>query len=171
MDHKEKKLTVFKIRKFGDPVLREKASQVKEINFEIKNLVENLDKIRRDVQGIGIAATQVGILKRIFLYDLGEGTVVCINPRIVSQEGKLVAEEGCLSLPGVTIPIKRAEKVKLRAFDLAGNKIEATFEGLAARVIQHEIDHLNGILIIDRATKKERLRALQRLNEIAKVEF
>ncbi|MBI4744199.1 MAG: peptide deformylase [Actinobacteria bacterium] len=158
---------VLKIRIFGDPVLEEKANKISSIDGDLFKLIKDMEETMRASEGIGLAAIQVGILKKLFIYDIGEGLNVCINPEIVLEEGEETEEEGCLSVPGVKVPIKRFKKVKVRAMDAKGNEIEITGEDLLARVFQHEIDHLNGILCINRTDKKYRRKAIRDFNNFA----
>lgn len=156
---------ILRIRIFGDPVLKEKANKVSSIDDDLLRLIKNMEETMRICEGVGLAATQVGILKRLFVYDIGEGLNVCINPEIISKEEEEVEEEeGCLSVPEVKVPIKRFKTVKIRAMNEKGDEIEITGEDLLARVFQHEIDHLNGILCIDRTDGKCRRKAIRDFN-------
>ncbi len=143
-----------KIRILGDPVLREKALPVTEIDGALQSLIDEMAKTMYKAKGLGLAANQVGETKRIFILDLGQREnkpelLVFINPEIVEAEGELYEEEGCLSIPGYSAKVKRKAKVLVRAVDREGKEFERELEGLGARAIQHEIDHLNGILYID----------------------
>ena len=147
-------MSPLQIRKIGDPVLRTKAKKIYEITEKINDLIDNMFETMYAEDGIGLAAPQVGILKRIAVVDIQEDNkIVLINPEIIEEEGKAVMEEGCLSIPGETGDVIRAEKIKVRTLDRDGNEIEFKAEGLKARAIQHEIDHLNGILFIDKVVK------------------
>ncbi len=142
---------------YGDPVLREKAEPVKEIDREIKNLVADMITTIQDANGLGLAAPQVGVSKRIFIVDLSaldlaESLRVFINPdnpEILEKSGEVVLEEGCLSFPGIYQKISRPEQVKIRATDIDGNLFEMEASGMMARAILHEYDHLEGKLFID----------------------
>lgn len=159
-------MAVFSIRGHGDPVLREKASPVLKINQEIKDLAKNMSDTMYDAPGAGLAANQIGILKRVITYDIGEGLHVCINPEVVWVSGECEEdEEGCLSFGEVRVLISRPVRVKVRAKDLNGNDVEITAEDLEARVLQHEIDHLNGVVILDRTAKREKRKALKSLRD------
>ncbi len=159
-------MAVFKIRTFGDPVLKEKAEKIKIIDEDVKALIKNLSDTLREAKGIGLAASQIGVLKSVAVISLEKGTRVIINPEVVWRSKDTEEfEEGCLSLPGVTINIRRSSKIKLKALDKKGKEIEIEAEGMLARVIQHEIDHLNGILILDRANKEEKRKALTFLSQ------
>jgi peptide deformylase len=147
-------MSPLQIRKIGDPVLRTKAKKIDEITEKINDLIDNMFETMYAEDGIGLAAPQVGILKRIAIVDIQEDNkIVLINPEIIEEEGKAVMEEGCLSIPGETGDVIRAEKIKVRTLDRDGNEIEFKAEGLEARAIQHEIDHLDGILFIDKVVK------------------
>ena len=147
-------MSPLQIRKIGDPVLRTKAKKIDEITEKINDLIDNMFETMYAEDGVGLAAPQVGILKRIAIVDIQEDNkIVLINPEIIEEEGKAVMEEGCLSIPGETGDVIRAEKIKVRTLDRDGNEIEFKAEGLEARAIQHEIDHLDGILFIDKVVK------------------
>jgi peptide deformylase len=140
-----------KILTYGHPVLRKKASKIKTIDKETILLSERLFKeMENNVpKGIGLAATQVGYGISLFVYEIDDDKGVVINPEILVKKGHEVAEEGCLSVPGVYGPVERALEVVVRALDIKGKKVEMHVVGLKARVFQHEIDHLNGILFTD----------------------
>jgi len=145
------------IRYYGDPVLRKRAQPVHEITDAERQLAEAmLMTLYATGNGIGLAATQVGILKRLIIIDIGEEAgedcepLLLFNPEILSTEGEAVAEEGCLSMPNITAEVKRPEKVVVDALNPCNEKIHIEADGLLARVLQHEIDHLNGVLFIDR---------------------
>jgi peptide deformylase len=142
------------IRKIGDPVLRSKTNKIDEVTKKTNDLVDNMFETMYAEEGVGLAAPQVGILKRIAVVDIREGNkIVLINPEIIEEEGKAIREEGCLSIPGETGDVIRAEKIKVRSLDRESNEIEFEAEGLEARAIQHEIDHLDGILFIDKVVE------------------
>jgi len=156
---------------YGDPVLREKAEPVIEIDRETKNLVRDMITTLQEASGLGLAAPQVGVSRRIFIadlsaLDLAESMRVFINPEILETSGEVVLEEGCLSFPGIYQKISRPEHVKVRATDLEGNLFELEVSGMLARVILHEFDHLEGKLFIDylstvsRALMKSKLKKL-----------
>jgi peptide deformylase len=154
------------VRVFGDPVLREKAQPVMSFDDELAALAERMTGIMRDAPGIGLAATQVGVVRRLLVYRIEDETHALVNPEVeaVVDEAE-IAEEGCLSVPGIVVPVERPLVVDVRAQDLHGERLEFTAEGLEARVIQHELDHLDGVLIIDRTTRQERAKALRALRE------
>ena len=140
-----------KVITYGNPVLRKKAKKVKNIDRSIIQLVEDMFSIMHTnvPQGIGLAAPQVGIPVALFVYGLDDDEGVMINPKIVEKNGKEIGEEGCLSVPGVFGPVERAESIVVTALNIKGKKITARLSGLKARVVQHEADHLNGILFTD----------------------
>jgi len=135
----------------------------------LKELVSRMAKVMYEAPGIGLAATQLGVLKRVFVYDLdeeGRGLVALCNPLIVEKSGECETDdEGCLSLPGITVPVDRSCRITCEALTLDGRKVRIEAEGLHARLLQHEVDHLDGVLIIDRATSEERKAALKRYRE------
>ena len=141
------------IRKFGDDVLRKRCREVEEIDNRLLTLIEDMKETMYDADGVGLAAPQVGILKRLFVIDIGEGPLVFINPEIVETSGSQIDEEGCLSLPGETEEVMRPNYVRARALNEKGEEFEIEAEELLARAILHEYDHLNGTLFIDRVKK------------------
>ena len=138
------------IRKFGDDVLRKKCREVDEIDERLLTLIEDMKETMYEAEGVGLAAPQVGILKRLFVIDIGEGPFVFINAEILETSGSQTDEEGCLSLPGETKEVIRPNYVKARALNEKGEEFEIEAEELLARAILHEYDHLNGTLFIDR---------------------
>jgi peptide deformylase len=152
--------------KFGDPVLKSKASPVTEFGPELRAEVERMIQIMRDGMGVGLAATQVGTLRRILVFQAGPDSepTALINPEFewLSEE-VVVAEEGCLSLPRVSMDVERPLHARIAGVDTAGGRIVLEASGLEARVLQHEIDHLDGILILDRAPRPQRKGALRAL--------
>ncbi len=137
----------------GDEVLRKKCRPVGEITERIQTLVDDMIGTMHDANGVGLAAPQVGVMRRIFVVDIGDGPIVLINPEIIEMSGEQTGEEGCLSLPGRAGTVTRANYVKIKGLDREGN--EQVYEGteLLARAFQHENDHLDGILYIDKATE------------------
>jgi peptide deformylase len=149
------------IRQYGDPVLKERTREVEEIDAAVASLVDSMIETMYAAPGSGLAANQVGVQRRIFVYDAGDGARTIINPRILESDGEWVYEEGCLSIPGLSWAIERPNAVHLVGLDLDGNdiSIEATeFEG---RVFQHELDHLDGILLVERLDDDQRKDALK----------
>ncbi|MGI6406823.1 MAG: peptide deformylase [Syntrophaceticus sp.] len=141
-----------KIVELGEPVLRQKCRRVSVINKKVKKLLTDMKEAMYEANGVGLAAPQVGVSKRVVVVDVGEGVWELINPEIVSRDGEELGVEGCLSIPGVAGEVSRAARVKVRALNRDGQQQLITAEGLGARALQHEIDHLDGILFIDRAT-------------------
>lgn len=137
----------------GDEILRKKCRPVGEVTERIQTLVDDMIETMHDANGVGLAAPQVGVMRRIFVVDIGEGPIVLINPEIIEMSGEQTGEEGCLSLPGKAGTVTRANYVKIKGLDREGN--EQVYEGteLLARAFQHENDHLDGILYIDKATE------------------
>lgn len=159
-------MAILEIKEYGEPVLREKSLPVKEITPEILNIIRDMAETMYTASGVGLAAPQVGILKRIIIIDVNEeGLIVLINPKIVRREGEVVEEEGCLSLPDIYSKVKRSSKVTVKALNENGEPIEITKEGLIARALEHEIDHLEGILFIDRIGRVERQILLNKLKK------
>ncbi len=159
-------MAILEIKEYGEPVLREKAIPVKEITPEILNFIKDMAETMYADSGVGLAAPQVGVSKRIMVIDEEEdGLMVLINPMIVKSEGEVVDEEGCLSIPGVYSQVKRSSKVTVKALNENGDPIEITKEGLTSRALQHEIDHLDGILFIDRIGRMERQMLLNKLKK------
>jgi len=141
------------IRKFGDDILRKECRKINGIDGRLLTLIEDMKETMYDADGVGLAAPQVGILKRLFVIDIGEGPLVFINPEIIETSGTQTDEEGCLSLPGETEEVVRPNYVKARALNEKGEEFEIEAEELLARAILHEYDHLNGTLFIDRVKK------------------
>jgi peptide deformylase len=149
------------IRQYGDPVLKERTRDVEDIDGAVVSLVDAMIETMYAAPGSGLAANQVGVQRRIFVYDAGEGARTVINPRILESDGEWAFDEGCLSIPGLSWEIVRPNAVHLVGLDLDGNEvsIEATeFEG---RVFQHELDHLDGILLVERLNDDQRKEALR----------
>lgn len=161
------------IVKYGDPVLREVAEEISEISQETKVLVSEMADALKKAQGLGLAAPQVGVGKRLFLVnlsavDITESLRVFINPEILATEGEVEMEEGCLSFPGLYLKIVRAATVTVRATDLDGQKFELDLEGLAARAVLHEFDHLEGVLFIDHLSTIARSLIRGKLKKLSK---
>jgi peptide deformylase len=150
-----------------NPALKQRAEEVDaRIDPTLARLAHEMAKAMYEAPGVGLAATQVGVQKRVVVVDIDDGLVVLCNPRMVeTSEDTELDDEGCLSLPGITVPVERSVSVVCEATDLEGNPLRIEGEGLLSRVIQHEIDHLDGMLIIDRATPVERRAALRRYLE------
>lgn len=147
----------YKVVLTGDPVLRCIAHPVKEVNDNIKKLMNNMAETMYHAKGVGLAAPQVGISKRVIVVDIGEGLFKLANPEIVSSSGIQDGAEGCLSVPDVVGNVKRSEHVKVKALNEDGDEVTIEASGYLARAFQHEIDHLNGIIFTDKATAIERV--------------
>jgi peptide deformylase len=156
------------VRKFGDPVLRASALPVERFDATLQQEIERMGELMHDALGVGLAATQLGILHRVLVYRAypEDPLVALVNPALEWASEELeVAEEGCLSLPGVHVEVERPLRVRVRAQDGGGNELEVEAEGLRARVIQHEIDHLDGVLILDRISREARKEAMRAMRE------
>lgn len=156
------------IRSFGDPVLRSKASDVRDFGAELEREAERMFALMRDAMGVGLAATQLGLLRRLLVFQAGpDATPSAIaNPVIEWASGELAtAAEGCLSLPRIVVDVERPIHVRVSGRDASGEPILIEASGLEARVIQHEIDHLDGVLILDRTTREQRREAMRALRE------
>ena len=155
---------VREIRLYGDPVLREMCRPVGAVDDEVRQLIADLMETMYDADGIGLAASQVGVPVRVFVYDVREeGTEpgALINPEIVSREGKVKEEEGCLSIPGLAELVERSERIVVRGLDAEGDPVEIEADGLFSRCLQHENDHLDGVLFLDHLSPLKR-QMLQR---------
>ena len=152
------------IRQYGDPVLRMRAADVEEADDELRRITERMVGLMHDAEGVGLAATQVGILRRFFVCTLEGEDRVLVNPVVTPVgEDTEVDQEGCLSLGPIRVPVERAAKVKVDATDENGEPVSLELEGTDARVVQHELDHLDGTLIIDRTDPDARREALRQL--------
>ena len=161
-------MAILQIRTFGDPVLRQRAREVERITDDQRQLVANMLETMRVAPGVGLAATQVGVLERVFVWEVEEEHGAIFNPEIVATSRRTVEdEEGCLSLPGLYYPVDRHERVEVRGLDENGEPIHLKAEGLQARVFQHEIDHLDGVLFIDHLNEDLRKQALRVLRDQA----
>ena len=156
------------IYKYGAPVLRRKCLEIKEITGEIRQILEDMRQTMYEEDGVGLAASQVGEAKRLIVLDDGGGLWQLINPQIISRRGEGVSLEGGLSLPGLTVKIKRSQEVTVEALNKKGEKIIVEGKGLLSYILQHEIDHLNGILIVDYLDKKKKKKAGEELKQWVK---
>ncbi len=150
-------MAVYKIVEIGDEILKEKAKPVKSINATIIKLLDNMADTLADAKGAGLAAPQIGVSKRVIVVDVGEGLYEMVNPQIINTAGQETDVEGCLSIPGLVGDVTRAATVKVRYLDRHGKEKNLTAKGMLARALQHEIDHLEGILYIDRAVNIRKL--------------
>jgi peptide deformylase len=158
------------VRKFGDPVLKGEALPVERFDDALREEIARMAAIMRDGLGIGLAATQLGVMHRVLVYRLGEDATLAalVNPEIEwRSKDSEVLEEGCLSIPGVHVDVERPLHVRVTAQDEDGERIEIEASGLEARVIQHEVDHLDGVLMLDRTTRDQRKQAMRELREAA----
>ena len=160
----------YDIRVIGDPVLRQKARQVNDIDGALVRLVDDMIETMYEAPGIGLAAPQVGVQKRLFVWDMGEGPRVIVNPEIVESDGEWLYDEGCLSVPGLTWEIVRPKTVHLVGHDLDGNEMSLEVDELEARLFQHEIDHLDGTLLIERLDSDTRKTALKAIRDLQMAE-
>ena len=157
-----RQLALAQVRQYGDPVLRMRAHEVTSFDEDLQRLATRMKQLMHDARGVGLAATQVGILQRVFVFQKGEDDVVAVvNPTLsdLSDETE-IEDEGCLSIQGVTMPVERNLRVSLEGKDEEGNDLRFELEGHPARVAQHELDHLDGTLILDRTTDEARKEAL-----------
>jgi peptide deformylase len=160
-------MAVLKVRRYGDPVLRRRAAPVDAVTADVRRLADDMIETMYDEVGIGLAAPQIGVSIRLLVVgdEEGRGAQVLMNPTITTRGGTVTAEEGCLSLPGVFAQVTRSEWVTLEAQDLEGRPVAITARGLRARVFQHEIDHLDGVLFIDRLEPVVRDRIKRRIKK------
>ena len=155
----------FAVRIVGDPVLREVAQDVEDIDASLVSTTESMLDTMYAEPGIGLAAPQVGIKRRFFVYDVGDGPETLVNPRIVESEGSWTYQEGCLSVPGLFWDLVRPKKVHMVGYDLDGNEVSIEADELLARLFQHEMDHLNGVLLLDHLEEDQRKEAMKTLRE------
>jgi len=151
-------MAILEIKKFNDKVLSKKARGVRKVDKEIRRLIVDMAQTMKKGQGIGLAAPQLGVLRRVIVVQ-GQRVLALVNPKITKRSREKEKDiEGCLSFPGVFLEIKRAKEIEVKGLDIKGKKIKLKAKGLLARVIQHEIDHLNGILFINRLSIIDRIR-------------
>jgi len=160
-----RQLALAQIRQYPDSVLRMKAPPVEEFDDDLKRLATRLGELMKDAAGVGLAATQVGVLRRVFVFARDEDEVaVLVNPEIVRRGDETeVDDEGCLSIQGVTMPVERSTSVRIEGRDANGEEVAYDLEGTPARIVQHELDHLDGTMILDRTTPEARREALAAL--------
>lgn len=161
-----RRMAVAQVRQWGDPVLRLRAHDVTSFDDDLRRFTDRMVELMHDARGIGLAATQVGVLRRIFVFQADEDDepVAVVNPVVtVTGSEKESDEEGCLSLQGVLVPVERPTQVRLDGLDVTGAPLSMELEGLGARVVQHELDHLDGVLILDRTDRESRREALKAL--------
>jgi peptide deformylase len=157
-----RRLALAQIRQYPDAALKMQARPVEDFDDELKSLVERMKLLMVDANGIGLAATQVGVLRRLFVFQPDEDQVLAVvNPEIVERsDGMEVADEGCLSIQGITVPVERSLEVTIVGKDENGGDVRYELDGYAARCVQHETDHLDGVLMLDRTTPEARREAL-----------
>jgi peptide deformylase len=158
-------MAIYPIRTFPDPVLSMNAADVTEFGDELAKLADDMFETMYAAPGIGLAAPQIGISKRFFVADIGDGPFVMANPEIIETSGKWKFEEGCLSVPGRYWTVKRADYARASGVDLNGDPVEFEGDELMGRVLQHEIEHLSGVLLLDRLGRRLRTQALKELRE------
>jgi peptide deformylase len=159
-----KRIALAQIRQYGDPVLRMSAGQVEAFDEELVRVAERMTSLMHDADGVGLAATQVGILRRFFVFNHDGIDRVLVNPVITRRAGEVeIEDEGCLSLGSVRVPVERQLEVTIEAKDATGADVKLELEGMPARVAQHEVDHLDGVLIIDRTDPESRKEAMAQL--------
>jgi len=159
-----KRIALAQIRQFGDPVLRMRAGEIETFDEELARLADRMIALMHDADGVGLAATQVGVLRRFFVFADDDGDHVVVNPVLSRVEGDPdLDEEGCLSLGTVRVPVERRLAVTIEGQDATGGDVKFELEGLPARVVQHEVDHLDGVLIIDRTDESSRKEAMAQL--------
>lgn len=149
----------YEIRTYGDPVLKSQSLEIENIDDKLVRLTDAMLDIMYDAPGIGLAAPQIGVQKQLFVYDIGDGAEVLINPVVVESSGEWVYEEGCLSIPGLYVEMIRPKEILLRGINIVGEEVSVEADELLARLFQHELDHLNGVLMFDRMTPDQRTEA------------
>ncbi len=158
-------MSSYSVRVYGDPVLKQVARDVEQVDGSLVRLVDDMVETMYGSEGAGLAAPQVGVQKRLFVYDVGEGPEVIINPTIVETSGEWYHEEGCLSIPGLRLGIMRPNQVHIRGYDLDGEEVSVEADEFLGRVFQHEVDHLDGILMVERLEDDMRKQALRVLRD------
>lgn len=150
----------YEIRTYGDPVLKSQSLAIENIDDKLVRLTDAMLDIMYDAPGIGLAAPQIGVQKQLFVYDIGDGAEVLINPVVVESAGEWVYEEGCLSIPGLYVEMVRPKEILLKGINIDGEEVSVEADELLARLFQHELDHLNGVLMFERMTPDQRTEAL-----------
>ncbi|MEM7341768.1 MAG: peptide deformylase [Actinomycetota bacterium] len=158
--------TPYNVRIYGDPVLRKVAEDVTEIDGTLARLADDMLETMYAEPGIGLAAPQVGVQRRFFVYDIGEGPEALVNPVISEARGEWVYEEGCLSVPGLHWEIVRPKEIHITGYDMDGNEVSIEADELLSRLFQHEMDHLDGILLLDRLDDDTRAEAMKTVREV-----
>jgi peptide deformylase len=161
-------MSPYEIRVFGDPVLKQRAAEVVDVDGALVRLVDDMFTTMYEAPGIGLAAPQIGVQKRLFVYhlpDSDDGPHVILNPVIHETRGEWLHEEGCLSVPGLSFEIVRPKEVHLTGYDLEGNEVSLEADELLARLLQHELDHLDGVLLLEHLDPEQRKQAKRVLRE------
>jgi peptide deformylase len=162
-------VAAYQIRQFGDPVLTQRSAEVTELDGTLARLVDDMIETMHDAHGLGLAAPQVGVQKRLFVYQLEDrDPVAIVNPTIAESRGEWEFDEGCLSIPGLYFPIVRPKEIHLTGWDIEGTEVSIEADEIEARCFQHELDHLDGRLLLtllDKAQRKEAMRELRRRTE------
>jgi peptide deformylase len=168
VERERREAALAEVRTFGDPVLRSRASEISEFGRELEREAAHMVRLMRDAMGVGLAATQLGAMRRLLVFQAGpdaDATAV-VNPVLEwKSDEPATAEEGCLSLPGIVVDVERALHARVRGVDVNGDALLLEASGLEARVLQHEIDHLDGVLILDRTERQQRKGAMRALRE------
>jgi peptide deformylase len=158
-------MSSYSVRTYGDPVLKQAAREVDKVDGALVRLVDDMVDTMYDAVGVGLAAPQVGVQKRLFVYDIGDGPEVMINPTIVETDGEWYFEEGCLSIPELRLGIVRPMTVHIQGYDLDGKELAIEADEFLGRVFQHEVDHLDGVLMVERLDDDLRKQALRVLRD------
>ena len=159
-------MSIYRIRKYPESILRKQCRKVDNVGLKEKRVFEKMAQTMHKAQGLGLAAPQVGIDEQLIIVDVGEGLVKLINPLVLLKEGESTLEEGCLSLPGITVKVNRSAIVMVQGWDENGKMVKVEGEGLFAHALQHQIDHLSGILIIDYASPGEKADFRSKLRKL-----
>lgn len=157
--------SAYKVRIIGDPVLRRRANEVTEIDGTLAKVADDMLDAMYAEPGIGLAAPQVGIEERFFVYDVGDGPETLINPVILESDGEWTYAEGCLSVPGLFWDLVRPKEILISGYDLTGEQVQIEADELLARLFQHEMDHLNGTLLVDHLDEEQRKEAMKTLRQ------
>ena len=159
-------MSIYRISQYGEPILRKQCVRVGSVGLREKKIFDRIARTMYEAQGIGLAACQVGIDRQLMVVDVGGGLIKLANPLVILREDESTIEEGCLSIPGVTVKVKRAMRVLVQGLNEEGRRIKIEGEGLLAHALQHEVDHLSGILIIDYASSQEKDSFQSELREL-----
>jgi peptide deformylase len=160
-------MSTYAVRVYGDPVLKQVAREVDDLDGSLARLVEDMVETMYGSEGAGLAAPQVGVQKRLFVYDVGDGPRAVVNPTIAETDGEWYHDEGCLSIPGLRLGIVRPDRVLLRGYDIHGDEVTVEADEFLGRVFQHEVDHLDGVLMVERLEEDLRKQALRVLRDRA----